>query len=48
MELALCTAISNIHTYILSLGFVFAGFHAPIVSLSAILGESHVRRKTIT
>ena len=37
MEFALCTAISNIHTYILSLGFVFA-----------ILGESHVRRKTIT
>ena len=34
MEFALCTAISNIHTYILSLGFVFAGFHAPIVSLS--------------
>ena len=46
MEFALCTAISNIHTYILSLGFVFAGFHAP--SLSAILGESHIRRITIT
>ena len=48
MELALCTATSNIHTYILSLGFVFAGFYAPTVSLSAILGESHVRRKPIT
>ena len=48
MELALCTATSNIHTYILSLGFVFAGFHAPTVSLSAFLGESHVRRKPIT
>ena len=48
VELALYTAMSNIHTYILSLGFVFAGFHAHSVSLSAILGESHVGRKTMT
>ena len=37
------------HTYIhFILGFVFAGFHAHSVSLSAILGESHVGRKTMT
>ena len=34
-----------LHTYILLLGSVFAIFHAPIVSLSAILGGLHVRRK---
>ena len=34
-----------IHTYILLLGSVFAIFHAPTVSLSAILGGLHVRCK---
>ena len=37
-----------IHTYILLLGFVFTRFRVPTVSLSAILGSLHVRRKTIT
>ena len=34
-----------LHTYILLLGSVFAIFHASTVSLSAILGGLHVRRK---
>ena len=33
-----------LRTYILLLGFVLKSFHAPTVSLSAILGESNVRR----
>ena len=39
------TAFFFLHTYILLLGSVFAIFHAPTVSLSAILGGLHVRRK---
>ena len=39
------TAFFFLHTYILLLGSVFAIFHAPIVSLSAILSGLHVRRK---
>ena len=34
-----------LHTYILLLGSVFAIFHVPTVSLSAILGGLHVKRK---
>ena len=39
------TAFFFLHTYILLLGSVFAIFHVPTVSLSAILGGLHVRRK---
>ena len=39
------TAFFFLHTYILLLGSVFAIFHALTVSLNAILGGLHVRRK---